>query len=40
MERAGREISGFFKALADEGPKLLCPVFCHECQRDDIEGEW
>ena len=22
----------------DEGPKLLRKIFCHDCQRDDIEG--
>ena len=39
MERIGREISSFFKTLADESPKLLHNVFSHECQRDDIEGK-
>ena len=30
----------FFNALVDESPELLCDVFSHECQRDNIEGKW
>ena len=26
--------------MTDEVPKLLCNILHHECQRDDIKGEW
>ena len=24
----------------DKVPELLCNIFCHDCQGDNIEGEW